>query len=202
MPEATRSSTYNVIQKGMNPREAKLRCPFCRRKRTATVINLFGGRYFSTPPEEALPRPKGGWISKPLFLQTDLPCECGASWYVGGGKIPEQHVAVKVSKEVVAVKPYVTINEVKLKGKKKGRLYRWKQMQLRFPRALQTVKSGEYAVYHDGEDIILKPVTGDLSVDRRLPEAGEGRGADGRRGRRKRPAPSPFKLKPQSKKGE
>jgi hypothetical protein len=140
----------------LETRTKKLTCPFCKRERDAKIVNFLGGRYFADPISSIVKAVK---IDEDLgkFLQAALPCECGASWYVGGGEIPKQHAAVKLSEEIVAVKQYVTINEVELKGKKKGKMYRWKQMQLRIPRVFQTVRPGRYTIFHEGDDIILRP---------------------------------------------
>ncbi len=143
----------------METRTEKLICPFCKHGRIAKVVNFQGCRYFASPISDAVKGLKVETSLKGRFLQANLPCKCGASWYVGGGEIPKGHVAVKLNEEIVAVKRHVTINEVKLRGKKKGQLYHWKQMQLKFPRAFQIITPGIYTVYHEGNDIILRPVT-------------------------------------------
>jgi hypothetical protein len=132
----------------LEKREAKLNCPFCGSQRKATIALTERGEFFLEDID------RDGREE----LENSLTCVCGAEWFIGDWKMPKEYTVHRAAEGIAAAKQMVEIKEVELKGKKQSGIYRWNQIQLRFPKHFRMVKPGRYVVYHQGREIILKPV--------------------------------------------
>jgi hypothetical protein len=128
-------------------RTEKLICPFCKRERSVKIVKAVRGEFFSE---------SHGTSRK--YLETSVGCECGARFVLWKSELPKDYTTVRLTREILAAKLRVEVREVEKRGRKKGKVYHWKQTQMEIPRAFQTVRPGRYTIFHEGEDIILRPV--------------------------------------------
>jgi hypothetical protein len=131
----------------LETRTEKLTCPFCKRERSVKIVKAVRGEFFS----------ESHGTSRE-YLESSVGCECGARFVLWKSDLPKDYTTVRLTPEILAAKLRVEIEKVKFKGKKSGKMYHWKQTRMTIPKAFQTVRPGRYTIFHEGDDIILRPV--------------------------------------------